>query len=207
MSEQNRERGAGRLDPPEFSSSQATEADSCWFALRVKPRHERSSAAALRFKGYEEFVPLYRSERRWSDRVKELELPLFAGYVFCRFDSRFRLPILTTPGVLCIIGSGREPVPVPDREIEALKAVVRSGLRTEPWPYLEPGCRIGIEAGPLRGIEGTLLEVKGCQRLVLSVDLLRRAVAVEVDRQWVRLLAKPVGSVPPNAARAHSAGN
>jgi transcription antitermination factor NusG len=207
MSEQNRECGAVPLDSPEDSNSQEVEAGTCWFALRVKPRHERSSAAALRLKGYEEFVPLYRSRRRWSDRVKELELPLFAGYVFCRFDSRFRLPILTTPGVWSILGGGREPVPVPDWEIETLKSVVGSGLPVEPWPYLEVGCRVSIEEGPLRGVEGNLLEVKGRQRLVLSVDLLRRSIAVEVDRLSVRPLLKDAGSIRLCAVRAQSAGD
>lgn len=157
-----------------------------WFALCVKPRHERTSAAALRFKGYQEFVPLYRSRRQWSDRVKELELPLFAGYVFCRFDVRYRQPILTTPGIQRIVGAGREPVPVLDSEIEALQKLARSGIPAEPWPFLETGCRVGVEDGPLRGVEGILLEVKHQERLVLSVSLLSRSIAVEVDRRWVR---------------------
>lgn len=171
-----------------------------WFALSVKPRHERSSAASLRSKGYEEFVPLYRSQRRWSDRVKELELPLFAGYVFCQFDVRFRLPILTTPGVVRIVGAGREPTPVPDGEIEALKSVARSGLPVEPWPFLQPGCLMSVEDGPLRGVQGTLLEIKQRERLVLSVGLLRRSIAVEVDRRWVRPLQP--GSIQTQLSRA-----
>lgn len=167
-----------------------------WFALSVRPRHERSSAAALRSKGYEEFVPLYRSRRRWSDRVKELELPLFAGYVFCQFDVRFRLPILTTPGVVRIVGAGREPTAVPDSEIEALKSVARSGLPVEPWPFLQPGSSISIEDGPLRGVQGTLLEIKQQGRLVLSVGLLRRSISVEVDRRWVRPLQAGLSQTP-----------
>jgi transcription antitermination factor NusG len=170
----------------EYSNRQ--EVGECWFALRVKPRHERSSAAALQFKGYEGFVPLYRSRRRWSDRVKELELPLFTGYVFCRFDPRFRVPIISTPGVLRIVGNGRQPAPVADGEIEALKAVVRSGLPAEPWPFIEVGCPVSIEDGPLRGVQGTLLEIKKQERLILSVSLLRRSIAVEVYRDWVKAL-------------------
>lgn len=175
-----------------------------WFALSVKPRHEKSTATALRSKGYEEFVPLYRSQRRWSDRVKELELPLFTGYVFCQFDVRFRLPILTTPGVMRIVGVGREPSAVPDSEIDALMSVARSGLPVEPWPFLQPGCPIRIEDGPLRGIEGTLLEIRQKERLVLSVGLLRRSIAVEVDRRWVRPLQ--AGSGQTRLVRAAFAG-
>jgi transcription antitermination factor NusG len=178
------------LRPPAWLESvpYATEHEpgARWFALSVKPRHERTSAAALRFKGYQEFVPLYQSRRRWSDRVKEIELPLFAGYVFCRFDARFRLPILTTPGVLKIVGAGRDPIPVQDSEMEALEAVARSGILAEPWPFLQAGCRVRVEEGPLRGTEGFLLEVKSRERLVLSVTLLSRSIAVEVDRDWVR---------------------
>lgn len=187
-------------------NSEAASANACWYALCVKPRHEKAAAAALRFKGYEEFLPLYRSRRRWSDRFKEVELPLFAGYVFCRFDARLRVPVLTTPGVLRILGCGRESVAVPDSEIEALKTVVRSRLPAEPWPYLAVGCRIGVEDGPLRGIQGTLLEIKGRERLVLSVALLRRSIAVEVDRRWVTPLAKDAMSVRPEIGRTLSAG-
>jgi len=183
---------------PRHWNSEEAGADTRWFALSVKPRHGKSTSAALRFKGYEEFAPLYSSRRRWSDRFKDVELPLFAGYVFCRFDVRRRLPVLTTPGVLRIVGSGKEPVPVLDSEIEALRAVVGSGLVVEPWPFLEVGCQIGIEEGPLRGVHGTLLEIKGRERLVLSVSLLRRSIAVEVDRRWVMPLAKNAVSAPSN---------
>ena len=174
---------SGRAEPLGQSESQPDGAS--WFALCVKPRHEKSAAAALRFKGYDEFLPLYRARARWSDRVKVTQRPLFPGYVFCRLDIRHRVPVLNTPGVLRVIGHGREPVALEDREIDALKVVVRSGLPAEPWPFLNVGCRIGIEEGPLRGIEGTLLEIKGRDRLVLSVGLLQRSIAVEVDRRWV----------------------
>ncbi len=177
-----------------------------WFALCVKPRHEKTAAGALRFKGYEQFSPCYRSKHRWSDRIKEVELPLFSGYVFCRFDGNHRLGVLTTPGVLRIIGTGRGPIPIPDAEIEVLKTVVQSGLPAEPWPFLELGCQIGIEEGPLRGVRGTLLEIKGRERLVLSVTILRRSIAVEVDRQWVTPLAQDATHLPGTFGRALSAG-
>jgi len=173
-----------------------------WFALSVKPRHERTSAAALRYKGYQEFVPMYRSRRRWSDRIKELELPLFAGYVFCRFDVRHRVPILSTPGVLRIIGAGREPVAVPDNEIEALQAVACSGCTVEPCPYLEAGTQVRVDEGPLRGVEGILLEIKQRERLVLSVSLLSRSIAVEVDRRWVSPVAAESSVMRPERYRA-----
>ncbi len=156
-----------------------------WFALQVKPRHEKSSAAGLLYKGYESLLPLHRSRRRWSDRVKAVDVPLFPGYVFCRFDPAHRVPILTTPGVASIVGNGKAPVAVADAEVAALKGLARSGLDAEPWPYLEIGSRVRIGEGPLYGVEGVLLRFKQQYRLVLSVTLLRRSVAVEVDARWV----------------------
>ena len=105
-----------------------------WFALRVKPRRERVVASAARHKGFEEFLPLYKCLHRWSDRSKILELPLFPGYVFCRFDALKRLPILVTPGVMAVVGRGRVPIPVEDSEISAIQTLVSSGRPVEPWP-------------------------------------------------------------------------
>lgn len=172
-----------------------------WYAVQTKSSREKYVAEILRGKGYEEFVPLYRSRRRWSDRFKEIELPLFPGYVFCKFNPGRRLPILTTPGVLLIIGHGRMPEPVEEEEIEALRAVVQSRLQAQPWPYLQVGQRVRIEGSSLSGMEGILLEQKNSCRIVVSVNLLQRSVAVEVDRNWVR----PVGPGPRAAAKALTA--
>jgi len=141
----------------------------------------------LRGKGYEEFLPVYRSRHRWSDRVKELDLPLFPGYLFCRFDVHDRLlPILTSPGVISIVGAGRTPVPVSDEEVVTVQAVVRSGLPAQPWPCLTVGSRVVIERGPLEGLEGVTLSVDKKYRLIVSIPLLQRSVAVEIEREWVR---------------------
>jgi len=114
-----------------------------------------------------------------------MELPLFPGYLFCRFDAMNRLPILTTPGMVQIVGFGKTPVPVPDAEIAAIQAATIGNLAREPWPYLEVGQKVKVECGPMRGVEGILLNIKGSHRLVLSVTLLQRSVAVEVDSNWV----------------------
>lgn len=164
-----------------------------WYALRVKSKFENLASATLRGKGYQEFLPLYRSRRRWSDRVKQLDLPLFPGYLFCHFDAGSRLlPILTTPGVMSIVGAGKTPIPVTEEEISAIQAVVRSGLPAMPWPCLTVGSRILIEAGPLAGIEGIALDVDRKYRLLVSVPLLQRSVAVEIDREWARPLPSRV---------------
>jgi len=156
-----------------------------WFALRVQSRHERVIASSLYEKGYEVFLPLYRSKRRWSDRIKELELPLFPGYLFCRFDMQKRLPILVTPGILQIVGIGKSPHPVDDAEVSAVQTIVGARLHAEPWPYIRVGERVRIEYGPLTGLEGVLLGLKKPYRLVVTVSLLQRSVAVEIDRDWV----------------------
>lgn len=153
-----------------------------WYALTVKPNHERATAQALGCKDLESFLPLYLTRRRWSDRIKELELPLFAGYVFCRFADGERAQALATPGVTSVVGFGNRSAPVAEEEIQALRTMLASGLPVGPWPYLRVGERVRIEAGPLCGLEGILTQVKDVWRVVVSVELLQRSVAAEVDR-------------------------
>ncbi len=169
------------------------EASPAWFALRVKPRFEKLVASVAHNKGFEQFLPLYLSRRRWSDRYKSVELPLFPGYVFCRLDPDLRLPLLTIPGVLHFVGIGKVPAPIDPAEITAIQAAIRSGLNTEPWPFLTVGQRVRLEAGPLAGAEGFLTEVRKQHRLVVSLTLLQRSVAVEIERDW----ARPLDTRPP----------
>lgn len=164
-----------------------------WFAVRTKSNFEQPTAALLRNKGYEEFLPVSVTRRRWSDRIKTIEAPLFPGYVFCRFDIQKRLPVLTTPGVVGIVGIGKHPAPIPDEEIARIQRIAASGLAAHPWPFLRVGERILIDRGPLAGMEGILLRIKREWRLVASIELLQRSIAVEVERDWV----KPVRANPP----------
>jgi transcription antitermination factor NusG len=157
-----------------------------WYAVHVRSRFEIQMSKVLRSKGYEEFLPTYRLNHRWSDRTKELDLPLFPCYLFCRFDVRERLPILKSPGVITIVGMRKTPIPISDKEIEAIRAIVRSGLPAGPWTRLTVGSRAFIEAGPLAGLEGILVNVDKKFRLVVSVPLLQRSVGVEIERSWVR---------------------
>jgi len=156
-----------------------------WYALQVRPRFEKAIASTLLSKGYEGFLPLYRHRSRWSDRMKEVQLPLFTGYLFCRLDLNRRLPVLITPGVMHIVGIGKIPHPVDEFEIAALQSIVVSGLQAEPRSYLSIGERVRIELGPLAGTEGILTSLKGSSRLVVSVNLLQRSVSVEIDESWV----------------------
>lgn len=159
-----------------------------WFAVRVKPQAEQVVATVARHKGFEEFLPLYKARRRWSDRFKWVDLPLFPGYVFCRLKEESRLPILTIPGVLHFVGIGKVPVPIDDAEVAVIQTAIQSGLWAEPWPFLDVGQRVVIEEGPLTGVEGVLVEVRKKQRVVVSVSLLKRSVAVEIERHWAKPL-------------------
>lgn len=163
-----------------------------WYAIHVQAKFEKVASAVLREKGFEEFLPLYRARHYWSDRVKQVDLPLFPGYLFCRIDVAGRLlPVVTTPGMLGIVSAGKCPIAVSDQEIEGVQAVLRSGLPAMPWPGLSAGSAILVERGPLAGVEGIVLDVNKKYRLIVSVPLLQRAVAVEIEREWVRPLAEP----------------
>jgi transcription antitermination factor NusG len=159
-----------------------------WFALQVRMRREVGVSDHLQGGGYEWFLPLYKCRRRWSDRVKEVDAPLFPGYLFCRFNPHDRLPILKTPGVTQIVGYNHVPVPVDEQEIAAIRRLIASGVPNFPCAYLEVGSKVRIDAGALRGLEGILIDVKGKRRLVLSITLLQRSVAVEIDSDAVSVV-------------------
>lgn len=178
-------------------------APNCWFALRVKSRAEKMVATMARNKGFEELLPVYQRRNQWSDRTKTVEMPLFPGYVFCKLNPESRLPLLTIPGVLHFVGIGKIPVPIEESEIRAIRRAIQCGLSTEPWPFLEAGQRVRLESGPLSGLEGVLIEAKRDQRLVVSVTLLRRSVAVGIERHWVRPLDN--GTMLPSMARFNQA--
>lgn len=163
-----------------------------WYALCVRLGFESAVSRALGNKGYDPFLPLYPSTRRWSDRTKQIHLPLFPGYLFCRLNVQERLlPVLTTPGVKSILGAGPVPSAVPEMEIAAIQAVIRSGLSAQPVPYLTIGDKVLIERGPLKGLEGIVLSAKNSNvakrdQLVVSVSLLQRSIAIEIQPEWVR---------------------
>jgi transcription antitermination factor NusG len=187
---------------PQFEGKNAT-ITYPWFALQVRVRHESSVADYLGGLGYEWFLPLYKNRKRWSDRIKEAKSPLFPGYLFCRFNQHDRLPVLKTPGVVQIVGFNRIPAAVDDTEISALQALMATGVANQPCPFLEIGDRVRIESGPLRGLEGILMDFKGHHRLVLSVTLLQRSVAVEIDSA----LVASVGSAQPSRREKEVAQN
>jgi transcription antitermination factor NusG len=172
-----------------------------WFALQVRSRWENTTAELLRGKGLETLLPTYTTQRKWSDRYKVVEAPLFPGYVFCRFDVHDRLPVLITPGVISVVGRGKTPIAVEDREIHSIQSAIRSGVHIEPWPYIEIGDRVCIKDDVLDGMEGILTSFKGGHRVVISVTLLRRSVALEIDRS--RIVPLDLGrNAPAGAGKA-----
>lgn len=156
-----------------------------WFALTVRPRHEKSAATNLRLRGLEEFLPLQRIRRSWSDRTQPVDFPLFPGYVFCRFGYRDRMRALNTPGVRSIVGFGNTDIALRDSEIESIRTLLSSGLPVSPWPYLRAGETVLIESGALSGVQGTVLREKSPWRIVVNIELLQRSVSVEIDRELV----------------------
>jgi transcription antitermination factor NusG len=172
-----------------------------WYALWVRSRHEKTVADILEGKGFETFLPVYRSRRRWSDRIQEIDLPLLPGYVFCRFEVRNRVPILTTPGLVNIVGAGKTPEPVDEFEMDSLIRAVRAGVHLQLWPFLKIGQRVTIEEGPLRSLQGVLVNIQGTDQLILSVSLLQRSVAVAVDRRWIRPVGKSTLSMGASAGQ------
>jgi transcription antitermination factor NusG len=174
------------------------EATHRWFAVQVRAGREHVSAEHLRLRGYEVFLPCYRERRRWSDRTKLIVRALFAGYVFCRIVECVEARIVTAPGVIRILGDGSGPVPVPEHEIESIKRVIETQLSVEPWPMPQAGQKVRFETGPLRGLEGIVLMAKDRNRLIVSVSLLRRAVAVQIDSRWISWapLAPRITAIP-----------
>jgi len=151
----------------------------------VPYQHERQTEKALQSKGLETLLPVYRSRRQWSDRVKDVEVPLFAGYVLCHFDLNDRIHVMDTPGVARIVGFGGMPAALEDSEIGSIQQMVLWKLPLAPWPYLKAGDRVRVEHGPMRGQEGTLVRTKDSLHLVINIDVLQRSVAVQVDREAI----------------------
>jgi transcription antitermination factor NusG len=175
-----------------------------WFALQVWSKRESLITTHLQGQGYECFLPMSKSIRRWSDRMKEVEQPLFPGYLFCRFDLHNRGPLLMTPGVRQIVGIGRTPMPVEESEVEAIRQALASGLPSQSWPYLQIGQRVRVSHGSLNDMEGILINFKGSNRVVLSVTLLQRSVAMEIDLSWVTPVSE-ARTTPSRGLRERSA--
>lgn len=159
--------------------------DSSWFALTVGPSHERRAERCLQNQGFEAYLPVYRVRRQWSDRVKNLDTPLFPGYVFCRFAYEDRLRVLSSPGVRSVVTTGKDPAPVAEDELSAVRSLLASGRPLLPWPYLRIGQRVTIRDGRFALLRGVIVRAKDSWRVVISVDALNCSVSIEVDADQV----------------------
>jgi transcription antitermination factor NusG len=155
--------------------------DSAWCVLYTRHQHEKAVAEMLSAKSFEVFLPLYESIRRWKDRTKVLTLPLFPCYVFVRGAITRRLQAITTPGVHMILFHGEHIAIIPEVQIQAIRRAVEGPFRVEPHPFLKCGERVRVIRGSLEGVEGVLVRKKNLYRLVLSVDMMAKSVAVEID--------------------------
>jgi transcription antitermination factor NusG len=168
--------------------------ESNWWVVYTRHQHENSVADVLASKGFEVFLPLYESMRRWKDRNKLLLLPLFPCYVFVRGGLDRRLQVVTTPGIHMILYSGEKVATIPQSEIEAIQRTLQGNFRVEPFPFLKCGDRVRVTRGSMEGVEGLLVRKKNMCRLVLSVEMLAQSVAVEIN-------AADVEPITPRATR------
>ncbi len=171
--------------------------NSAWYALYTRHQHEKAVARILCGKGFQTFLPLYDVAHRWKDRVKQLSLPLFPCYVFLRGGLERRFEVLTTPGINHFVGNRGRPAPIPEAEIEGVRQAVERSRSAEPHPFLKCGDWVRVKSGPLVGLEGMLVRKKNQFRLVLSIELLQKSVAVEVDAFVVERAPRPnLGATP-----------
>jgi transcription antitermination factor NusG len=167
--------------------------ESSWYAIYTRHQHEKTVAQILTGKGFNTFLPLYATTHDWKDRTKALTLPLFPCYVFLKGGIERRLQIITTPGIYGLVSSAGQPAAIPDIEIEAIRRVVDSGTRVEIHPFLKCGSWVRVKCGPLAGIEGILVRKKNVSRLVLNVEILGTAAAIEVAAFQVEVVTAPRG--------------
>ena len=158
-----------------------TTKDPEWWVLYTRHQHEKTVAESLSVHGFDVFLPLYESTRRWKDRSKILSLPLFPCYVFVRGGCNRMLEVVTTPGVNMILHRGERVATIPEAELDAIRRTVEGHLSVEPHPFLKCGERVRVIRGSLEGVEGILVRKKGSYRLVLSVEMLAQSAAVEID--------------------------
>jgi transcription antitermination factor NusG len=155
--------------------------EAFWYAIHTRSRHEKVVRDQFLAKGITHLLPLHRKRSAWKDRVKTIEVPLFGGYIFGHFALQDKLQILQTIGVVRLVSLNGMPAPIPDEQIAAVRALVEHQLSYDPYPYLKEGMRVRVKRGPLTGAEGILVEKRRHYRFIISVDLIQKSVAVDID--------------------------
>jgi len=170
-----------------------------WYAGYTAARHEKRVAEQFARRGVEHFLPLYEAIHRWNNGRHRLRLPLFPGYIFVRLAFQNRLRVLEVPGLVRLVGFGSLPYPLPEADINKMRAALNSGIFAEPYPYLTAGTRVEIRSGPLQGMTGIMLRRQNKYRIVISVDLIMRSIIVEVEAGDVVPLGKSAFNIGQNA--------
>jgi transcription antitermination factor NusG len=173
---------------------------SRWFAIQARSRHEKVVESHLELRKVEHFLPMMKRVSQWTDRKKEIRVPLFAGYCFARFSLEDRVPVLQSQGVVRVVGSAGKPEPIPDEEINALKKVINNSCAYICYPFLKEGMLVEVINGPLQGVKGRLIRGARNSRLVLSISLIQRSVSIEIDADDVTVL---LDNQNPNVYREH----
>jgi transcription antitermination factor NusG len=171
---------------PSLTSAGSSNLTACWYAAYTRANHEKRVAEQLRQRSVEHFLPCYDSVRRWKDRKVCLQMPLFPGYVFVRIPLRDQMRVREIPSVATLVGSNGTPTALPDEDICTLQKGFAEGVCAQPHPYLAVGRRVHVVSGPLAGLEGILLKRKNRTRFVISLELIMRSVAVEIDPAELR---------------------
>lgn len=177
------------VEVPDCTAGTSPDFGRQWYALRVKPQHERTVGYALQKKGFERYLPLYKAVRRWADNLKELEMPIFPGHVFCRLALTEAPSVLATPAVYQLVARGCEPEPIEAHQLHIIQRIESAGLPIIPWPFLKAGQTVRITQGPLSGVTGLLAGSTKSWHVVVNVQLLQRGVAVTVNRSDLAPLA------------------
>ena len=156
-----------------------------WFAFYTKSRHEKSVSNTLKSNGFEVYLPLLRERKKWSDRKKWVEYPLFKSYIFIKIEIKDSIFVLKTPGIVRMIKFGNSPSPIPNQIILSLKLMLEGGYNPQPTDYFLKGDPVIIKAGPLKGLEGEIIRVHNEDRFIMHVDTIQHSISIKVDRAYL----------------------
>jgi len=188
------------IDSEPNSLAEDIQSEMLWYAGYTASRHEKRVAEHFAQRGVEHFLPLYQTIHRWNNGRHRVQLPLFPSYIFVRIALRDRLRVIEVPGFVRLVGFNSLPYPLPEADINKMKEALSKGVLAEPYPYLTGGTRVEIRNGPLQGMTGILLRRQNNCRVVISVDLIMRSMAVEVEASDVVPVRNATVSSMQNAA-------
>ena len=190
---------------PSALAEEAAHSEMLWYAGYTASRHEKRVAEHFVQRGVEHFLPLYETIHRWNNGRHRVQLPLFPGYIFVRIALRDRMRVIEVPGFARLVGFNSLPCPLPEADINKMKDALNKGVVAEPYPYLTVGTRVEIRNGPMQGMTGILLRRQNKCRVVISVDLIMRSMAVEVEASDVVPVRRSATSAIQDAARRKTA--